>query len=215
MTLVVDGGSPQRAAMAENREAVPPSDSLEAGPRADGFALVWIDSERATILRWRGRVVTEKVVSDVPPHVRSTAHVLHDPQVRHGGSGRGQDDAERRRNEHLRSFLRAVADRLGEDDRIEILGTGTVGGRLAQVLRTRAARRRSPRSVDSFHAMPLTPRQLAARLRHRLGLNRRRLTVGAYRWSGELPRTRSGSVTGPRRVLEKAARPEALDAERE
>jgi hypothetical protein len=215
MTLVVDGGSPQPAVMAENRDAVPPEESPEAGPRAEGFALLWIDSERATILRWRGRVVTEKVVSDVPPHVRSTAHVRHDPQVRHGGSGRGQDDAERRRNEHLRAFLRAVADRLGEDDRIEILGTGTVGERLAALLRTRTARRRSPPSVEAFHAMPLTPRQLAARLRQRLGLDPRRLTVGAYRWSGELPRTRSGAVRGPRRVLEKGVRPEATDAERE
>jgi len=201
--------------MAENRDAVPPEESPEAGPRAEGFALVWIDGEGATILRWRGRVVTEKVVSDVPPHVRSTAHVRHDPQVRHGGSGRGQDDAERRRNEHLRSFLRAVADRLGEDDRIEILGTGTVGGRLAALLRTRTARRRSPPAVEAFHAMPLTSRQMAARLRQRLGLDSRRLTVGAYRWSGELPRTRSGAVRGPRRVLEKVPRQEATDAERE
>ena len=172
-------------------------------PAERGFALVWIDSNHARILRWRSRVVAEKIVSDVPPHVRSTAHVRHDPRVRHGGSGRGQDDAERRRNEHLRSFLRAVADRLGEDDRIEILGTGTVGGRLAALLRARTAGRRSPPSVEAFHAMPLTSRQMAARLRHRLGLDPRRLTVGAYRWSGELPRTRSGAVSGPRRVLEK------------
>ncbi len=215
MTLVVDGASPQPVVMAENRDAVPPAESPEAGPRAEGFALVWIDSERATILRWRGRVVTEEIVSDVPPHVRSTAHVRHDPRVRHGGSGRGQDDAERRRNEHLRSFLRAVADRLAEDDRIEILGTGTVSGRLAALLRTRTARRRSPPSVEAFHAMPLTSRQMAARLRQRLGLHPRRVSVGAYRWSGELLRTRSGAVRGPRRVLEKAPKQETTDAERE
>lgn len=215
MTLVFDGRRPQPADMAENRDAVAPGQSPQAGPCAEGFALVWIDSELATILRWRGRVVTEKVVSDVPPHVRSTAHVRHDPQVRHGGSGRGQDDAERRRNEHLRSFLCAVADRLGEDDRIEILGTGTVGGRLAALLRTRTARRRSPPSVEAFHAMPLTSRQMAARLRQRLGLDPRRLTVGVYRWSGELPRKRSGAVSGPRRVLEKVPKQEATDAERQ
>ena len=199
--------------MAENRDAAPPEVPLEAGPRAEGFALVWIDSDRAKILRWHGRVVTEKLVSDVPPHVRSTAHVRHDPRVRHGGSGRGQDDAERRRNEHLRTFLRTVADRLREDARIEILGTGTVGERLAALLTRQAARRHSPPSVEAFHSMPLTPRQLAARLRQRLGLDRRHVTVGAYRWSGELPRTRSGAVRGPRRVLEKAFRPEATDTE--
>jgi glycosyltransferase involved in cell wall biosynthesis len=184
-----------------------------AGPTEERFALVWIDGERATILRWHGRVVAEKLVSDVPPHVRSTGHVRHDPTVRHGGSGRGQDDAEGRRNEHLRAFLHAVADRLGQDDRIEILGTGTVGEQLAALLRRQTARRHSPLSVEAFRSMPLTPRQLASRLRQRLGMGRRRQTVGAYRWSGKLPRTRSGAVRGPRRVVDKELRPDAADTE--
>jgi hypothetical protein len=215
MTLAIHRCSVQPAGMAENRDAAPPEVSRKAGLSQEGFALVWIDSERATILRWRGRVVTEKLVSDVPPHVRSTAHVQHNPSVRHGGSGRGQDDAERRRNEHLRAFLHAVADRLREDDPIEILGTGTVGERLAALIRRRSARLPSPPSIEAFHSMPRTPRQLAAHLRQRLGLVRRRPTVGAYRWSGELPRKRSGAVTGPRRVLEKVLRPEAPDTEEE
>jgi hypothetical protein len=49
----------------------------------------------------------------------------------------------------------------------------------------------------------MTARQLATRLRHHLGLDARRRTVGAYRWSGDLPRQRSGAIRGPRRVLEK------------
>jgi hypothetical protein len=196
--------------MAENRDAVQPEVPAQAAPSEKGYALVWIDSKLARILRWRGRVVSDRLDSDVPPHVRSTAHVRHDPDVRHGGSGRGQDDAERRRNEHLRAFLRAVADRLGVDDQIEILGTGTAGERLATLLRRRAARRPSPPRILVLHSMPLTPRQLAARLRQRLGLDRRRVTVGAYRWSGELPQTRSGAVTGPRMVLEK--KPPSVDS---
>jgi hypothetical protein len=215
MTLAVDAPSPQSAGMADNHHAVPPQVSPKAGPRAERFALVWIDSERATILRWHGRAVAETLVSDVPPHVRSTAHVRHDPSVRHGGSGRGQDDAERRRNEHLRSFLRAVADRLGDDDRIEILGTGTVGERLAALIRRRTARRHSPPSVEAFNAMPLTPRQMAAHLRQRLGLGDRRRTVGAYRWSGELPRTRSGALIGPRGVLKKSSGSAGPDTKQE
>lgn len=173
-------------------------------PAERGFALVWIDSNHARILRWRSRVVAEKLVSDVPPHVRSTAHVRHDPRVRHGGSGRGQDDAERRRNEHLRAFLKAVAARLHEEDEIEILGTGTVGERLAALLRRQTARRHTSTTVVAIHSMPLTPRQLAAHLRQRLGIHPRRRTVGAYRWSGDLPHTPSGAITGPRKVLEKA-----------
>lgn len=206
MTLAVDAPSPQSAGMADNHHGVPAHASAGAKPRAERFALVWIDSERATILRWQGRAVSETLVSDVPPHIRSTAHVRHDPSVRRGGSGRGQDDAERRRSEHLRSFLRAVADRLDEDDRIEIVGTGTVGERLAALIRRRTAHRHSPPSVEAFTSMPLTPRQMAARLRQRLGLDDRRRTAGAYRWSGELPRTRSGALIGPRRVVKKPSR---------
>jgi len=201
--------------MAENRDAVQPEVPEQAAHSEKGYALVWIDSKVARILRWRGRVVTDKLDSDVPPHVRGTAHVRHDPDVRHGGSGRGQDDAERRRNEHLRAFLRAVADRLHEDVQIEILGTGTVGERLATLLRRQAARRPSPPGIVVIHSMPLTPRQLAARLRQGLGLHRRRRTVGAYRWSGELPRTRSGAVTGPRRVLEKEPPGDSTDQEQD
>jgi hypothetical protein len=209
MTLAIHRYCVQPAGMAKNRDAAPADVWHEPGSSEERFALVWIDNERATILRWRGRVVTEKIVSDVPPHVGSTAHVRHDPSVRHGGSGRGQDDAERRRNEHLRAFLHVVADRLGEDEPIEILGSGTVGERLARFIRRRTARPQSPPSIVAVHSMSLTPRQLAARLRQRLGLESRRMTVGAYRWSGELPRNRSGAITGPRRVLEKVLRPEA------
>ena len=179
--------------------------------REQGLALVWIDSTGARILRWRGRVITETIESDVPPHTRGTAHVRHDPRDRHGGSGRGQDDAERRRNEHLRAFLGAVADRLAADERVEILGTGTVGERLARLLRRRSAKH-GTQSVEVTRSLALTNRQLAARLRQRLGLERRRPTVGAYRWSGKLPRTRSGAVIGPRRVIEKEPSSLASDA---
>lgn len=204
MTLAVNGHSLQPDSMAENRDAVRPQVRQAAVPSETGFALVWIDSKLARILRWRGRVVAEKLVSDVPAHVRSTAHVRHDPRVRHGGSGRGQDDAERRRNEHLRAFLKAVAARLHEEDEIEILGTGTVGERLAALLRRQTAQRDPRPMVTALHSMLLTPRQLATRLRQRLGLQPRRRTVGAYRWSGDLPHTPSGAVTGPRKVLEKS-----------
>lgn len=167
------------------------------------FALVWIDARLARILRWRDGVVTETIRSDVPPHVRTTAHVRHDPAVRHGGSGRGQDDAERRRNEHLRSYLKTVADRLHREERIEILGTGTVGARLAAHLARRTTGHRVRPSVGVTRSAWLSERQLAARLRQHLGLQRRRAGVGADRWSGEPSRTRSGAVPGPRHVLDK------------
>lgn len=202
MTLAASALRPQPAGMSEHfHEPHALVEHAVADP--PGLALVWIDSKVARILRWRGGIVSEKIKSDVPPHVRSTAHVRHDPRVRHGGSGRGQDDAERRRNEHLRAFLKSVASRLHDDDQIEILGTGTVGERLAALLRRQPARRDPPPTIIAMRSMWLTPRQLATRLRQRLGLQPRRRTVGAYRWSGDLPHTRSGAVIGPRRVLEK------------
>lgn len=173
----------------------------ESDPRT--FALVWIDARLARILRWRDGVVTETIMSEVPPHVRTTAHVRHDPADRHGGSGRGQDDAERRRNEYLRAFLKSVATRLRHDDRIEIIGTSTVGERLATHLVRTTSHRLPPPAIAATRSAWLSERQLAARLRQRLGLQRRRGGVGAYRWSGSLPRTPSGTVTGPRRVLDK------------
>jgi len=164
--------------------------ALEGRPlKPEAIALVWIDSDGARILRWRGRVVTEKLDSDVPPHVRGTAHVRHDPSVRHGGSGRGQDDAERRRNEHLRSFLKTVAGRLTDDAYVEIIGTGTVGERLGRLLRTRTVGRNP--TIVVAHSNWLTTRALATRLRQRLGLQPPRRTLGAIRRPGAVARAQS------------------------
>jgi hypothetical protein len=187
------------------RVAATNEDEISVPPEA-ATALVWIDSDGARILRWRGRLVTEELDSGVPPHTRMTAHVRHNPATRHGGSGRGQDDAERRRAEHLRAFLDTVAGRLAGDTYVEIVGTGVVGDRLMRLLLARAARQHLRPTVVLAHSNWLTTRELATRLRERLGLRHRRQTVGAYRWSGELPRTRAGAVRGPRRVLDKGPR---------
>lgn len=158
--------------------ATGPERSLEHPvTESDRFALVWIDSDRAHILRWRGRVVTDEVISDVPPHVRGTRHVRHDPRVRHGGSGLGQDDAERRRNEHLRAFLRAVAERLDSELRVEIIGPGVTGERLAALVSRRTAGRPVPTVATVEHSMPLTERQLAARLLDCVDRPARRVSV--------------------------------------
>ncbi|MEO8245803.1 MAG: hypothetical protein ABI622_01665 [Chloroflexota bacterium] len=150
------------------------------------FALVWIDFDHATILRWSaGAVLRERIASNVPARERSTAHIRHDPRVRHGGSGRGQDDEQQRRNQHLRAFLAGVADRLSDDTGLEIIGTGTAGQRLATLLRRRRAGRPDAGEISVVRSEPLTARQLAVRLRQHLGLAARRRTVGAYRWSGE------------------------------
>jgi hypothetical protein len=139
-------------------------------PMGSGTAVVWIDSRHAHILRWRGRVVTEEIASDVPAHVHGTVHVRHDPLTRHGGSGSGQDQAEDRRNEHIRAFLARVADRLAGVELLEIIGTGGIGARLARLLRGRRGTAAAEPMVVVERSNPLTDRQLAARLRALLGV---------------------------------------------
>jgi len=178
----------------------------EEGPasfRPDGFALVWIDAEGARILRWRKRVVESRVESEIPIHERSTYHVRHDPMVRRGGGGRGGDDAERHRIEHVRRFLELVESALAEDDAIEVVGTGELGERLATQLHDHDSTHRRDRPITVDHSMPLTSHQLAARLKDRVGLRPVRGGVGSYRWTGDLPHLRSGRVIGPRRVAAK------------
>jgi hypothetical protein len=163
------------------REPERPEPAAIPDPRH--LALVWIDSERATILRWRGRVVTDELVSDVPAHVRGTEHVRRDARVRRGGADREQSEAEARRHEHLRRYLALVADRLTDDEEIEILGPGTVPLRLRRALVERAGARRAPR-IGVSRAGPLTPRQLAALLRERIGMPPRRGTAKDAAFAG-------------------------------
>jgi hypothetical protein len=174
-------------------------------PSTDGhrLALVWIDAEGARILRWTGTVSETVIDSEVPIHERSTYHVRHDPRTRHGGGGRGADEVARHRTEHLRRFLGRVEVALRDDEEVEILGTGTLGDRLASQLKRDDRGRGRSRPITAEHAMPMTHRQLEARLKERVGESRPRGGTGAYRWSGTLPHQRSGRVTEPRRVVEK------------
>jgi hypothetical protein len=183
---------------------------------APRFALVWIDAEGARILRWVGEVSETVIGSEVPVHERSTHHVRHDPRTRHGGGGRGADEAARHRAEHLRQFLGRVEDALRDDDAMEILGTGYLCDRLAsQVVRTDRGHGRS-RLISVDHSMPMTDRQLAARLKERVGKAPLRGGAGALRWTADLPEQPSGRVTGPRRVVEKSPTSRApADAERD
>jgi hypothetical protein len=189
---------------------------VEAGQVAigpEGFALVWVDAEGARILRWRDGMTEVRVPSEIPIHERSTHHVRHDPLVRHGGGGRGADDAARHRTEHIRQFLDLVEAALVADEALDVVGTGELCERLANQLRRgdQAHRRQRPITVD--HSMRLTSRQLAARLKERVGLEPVRGGVGSYRWTGDLPHQRSGRVTGPRRVVSKPPRSPDVETE--
>jgi hypothetical protein len=184
-------------------------------PPATSRTLVWIDAREAVIVRASdGDVMVEHALSDVPPHVRATGHVRHDPAVRHGG-GRAQSTVESHRIEHLDRFTDRVAARLSPTDDLTILGSGRVHEQLARRVRESDAHHRRRRSVDCEPAPRLTDRQLVAWLHRRMGLEPRRRSVGAYRWTWSdagVGATTAGAAPRrcPRRV---APKPRRMDEE--
>ena len=173
---------------------------------AKGFALVWVDAEGARVLRWRDGVVESRIASDIPVHERSTYHVRHDPS-RHGGGGRGADEAARHRTEHVRQYLSRIESEVSNDEALELIGTGELCEQLAGRIRRADRAHHRARHILVEHSMRRTSRQLAAHLKRRVGITPVRGGVGSYRWTGELPHERSGRVTGPRRVTRKPSRP--------
>jgi hypothetical protein len=100
-----------------------------------------------------------------------------------------------------------VADRLPIADDITILGPGTVAEHLERGLQAEDRHHRRRRVVRTEPSGRLTDRQLAARLDREAGIERRRRTVGAYRWSRQSTTARSGRrEPGPTRVTEKPPR---------
>lgn len=133
--------------------------------------LVWLDADEAILLRsgdpgspGGDPPPPRRVRSEVPPHRRATGRVHHDPRVRSGGGADPDDLAERRREHLLAAYLREVMALVPPDDRVVVLGSGPVHGRLAGQLRADDIRHRRTRPVEDAPAPALTDRQLRARL---------------------------------------------------
>jgi hypothetical protein len=105
----------------------------------------------------------------VPSRHRAAGHVSHDPR-RPGGGGIPDDRLERRRERLLASFLHGVTARIPPDDRVVLLGPGSVRDRLADDLRAADARARRARPIESMPAGRMTDRQLQAWLRLSAGI---------------------------------------------
>jgi hypothetical protein len=127
--------------------------------------LVWIDSERALIVRWDGSAKVTRVESEVPRHRRIGGHVSHDPDLRTIGS----PPPDRHRLEHLRQYLRQVADRLAPADTVEVIGPGTVHEHLASLLADEDRHHGRRRLVVVASATLLSEAQLIARVRTAAG----------------------------------------------
>jgi hypothetical protein len=178
------------------------------------LTLVWIDAREAKIVRLRrGRAYLVRLTSDVPAHHRATGRVRHDPLVRHGGGGRPQTAGEPRRLEHLDRFVAKVTDRLADDGDVLVSGPGTVRERLVCRLRAGDEHHGRQRTISCEASRRLTDRQLVALLYRAMGVEPRRNTVGAYRWSridttSGRGRVRRSLGAVPRRVVEKSSRGE-------
>ncbi len=134
--------------------------------------LVWLDADEAILLNREGPIgdgadppAIRRVRSQVPPHRRATGQAHHDSRVRSGGGADPDDLADRRREHLLAAYLREVAALVPADDRVVVMGPGTVHGRLASELRAADQRHRRSRPVEDAPAGPLTERQLRARWR--------------------------------------------------
>jgi hypothetical protein len=179
--------------------------------------LVWIDAAEAVIVRLRGsQARLSRVESEVPAHHKATGHVRHVPAVRHGGGGSPQTADEPHRLEHLKRFIVDVSDQLAPGDDVLILGPGTVHERLARQLSESDARHGRHRDISCETSPVLTDRQLMARLRRFAGIEPRRRSVGAYRWSQPPAHRPSGKADlPPRRVLNKPPSDRGQEAPRE
>jgi len=174
--------------------------------QARSCTLVWIDAREAVIVSWQdGRARIERVESEVPAHHGATGHVRHDPGIRDGGGG-SQTAGEPHRIEHLNRFVVDIAARLAPGDDLLILGSGTVHEHLARWLAEGDQHRKGRREIVCEASPPYTDRQLIARLRRFGGVEPRRRTVGAYRWTDPPAPGRSGRAgLRPRRVADKPA----------
>jgi hypothetical protein len=127
--------------------------------------LVWIDSERAVIVRWDGAPRLTRIESEVPTHHRLGGHVGRDPLLRAMGS----PPPDRHRDEHMRHHLRTVADSLVGTDDVEVIGPGTVHEHLATLLRAEDRVHGRTRTVLASPAGLYSDAQLVARVRASAG----------------------------------------------
>jgi hypothetical protein len=142
-----------------------------SAPTAAPRTLVWVDAADAIIVRWDGAAGIEWLVSEVPSHRRSGGHVGHDPTLRTMGS----PPSDRHRLEHLREYLRRVAERIEPTDDVEVIGPGTAREHLAAIIGEDDRIHHRQREVGTARSRRLSVPQLVARVRASAGASARRI----------------------------------------
>lgn len=182
-------------------------------------ALVWVDAERASIVRWRGEPVVERLDSGVPPKRPAVGSVRRGPARPFGGGRVPGHGTEGRHLEYQDRFLRDLVDRLADARSIEVAGRGQAHLLLATLLRERAERANEA-TVVTTRALSRRPsdRQLAARLRKVTDQELPRRSQGRYRRGVVGPTNATGRPTPAaegRRTLRPAHTPERQEIDQE
>ncbi|HUG48838.1 MAG TPA: hypothetical protein VMP67_10560 [Candidatus Limnocylindria bacterium] len=168
------------------------------------WTVVWIDSREAFVACWHaGRPTLERLQSDVPEHHRASGHVRRQgPMSCSGGPPRRAGESHRL--EHIRRFLQLVSSRLPPSDSLTIIGPGSMAARLGGLVRECDRQQLRSRPIRYRRAARLTDAQLLAELRAIAHQPRPRQTLGAHRWSAELPPTMVARRRLPGRAEAKA-----------
>lgn len=163
--------------------------------------LVWIDQQRAVIVRWDDEPVLERLESGVPPRRRAAGSVRRGPARPHGGgrvAGRG---TEGRHLELTQRFFGEVAERLADLEVVEVSGRGQVHEQFAGMLqRLVASGDGEPEVTTRSLSRRPSDRQLAARLRKIVGEQLPRRGSGAPYRPLDPARDASGRVSAPSRA---------------
>ena len=159
----------------------------------DRVGLVWVDINRAAVVRWDEEPIVEHLEGDVVPRRRAVGSVRRGPGVPSGGGRVPGHGTEARHERDLQAFFADLAARLADLDVIEVIGRGLPHERFADLLNRLAARRQET-PVVTTRAVTRRPSdaQLKARLRKLVGAELPRRLVGRYR----LPATEPASPTG-------------------
>lgn len=144
--------------------------------------LVWIDGQRAVIVRWDDEPIIERIESALPPMRRAVGSVRRGPARPHGGGRVPGHGTEGRRRELVRAYLGDVAERVADLDVVEVSGRGELYEQFARLLRTLALRGHGEPAVTT-RALARRPsdRQLATRFRRLVDRQLPRQASGPYR----------------------------------
>ncbi|MGH2381623.1 MAG: hypothetical protein ACRDG7_10440 [Candidatus Limnocylindria bacterium] len=166
----------------------------------EGAGLVWIDAQRAVIVRWEEEPILDKLESGVPPKRRAVGSVRRGPARPHGGGRVPGHGTEGRHKELMGQYFGEVAERLADLDVVEVSGRGEVHEQFAELLQNLVQKGDGQPEVTTRRlSRRPSDRQMVARLRKMVGEQLPRRGSGPYR-PLDPARDASGRMRAPSRA---------------